>query len=464
MAGQSVAAVVLAAGKGTRMKSERAKVLHPVCGRPLAYWPIRAALEAGAAKVVVVVGHQASEVRAALTEAFPSGRLVFAVQKEQRGTAHAVRCARAALAGHAGEILILCGDAPLVQAETLLRLRTEKARAVAALSLLTMRLPDPTGYGRVVRDGAGRPARIVEEKDADPATRKIDEANAGFYCVDATFLWSALAKVKPLNAQRELYLTDLLALAVDEEQGAVAVETEAAEAAGVNDHVELSRVARILNRRIAHALMRAGVAIEDPERVDLDEGVAVGAETVIEPGVRLRGKTRIGSGVVVGQGSVLTDARIADGVVIRPYTVVDDATVGRGAIVGPFARLRPGTELAEETHVGNFVETKKTRLGKGSKANHLSYLGDAVIGAGVNVGAGTITCNYDGEKKHVTTLGDGVFVGSDTTLVAPVSVGKGAYIGAGSCITENVPAGALALGRGRQVVKRGWVAKRKKGR
>jgi bifunctional UDP-N-acetylglucosamine pyrophosphorylase/glucosamine-1-phosphate N-acetyltransferase len=300
--------------------------------------------------------------------------------------------------------------------------------------------------------------RIVEEKDATPAQRRLREVNAGLYCADAAFLWKALAKVDRKNAQNEFYLTELVTAAA-RAGGAVAVEVPEAEAAGVNDRAQLAEVARVLTRRIADRYMKAGVTLEDPARFACDEEIEVGADAVIEPDVRLRGRTRIGAGCRIGQGSILQDAAVADGVTIRPYTLIEDATVGAGSILGPFARLRPGSVLAEGVHVGNFVETKKARLGKGSKANHLTYLGDAEIGAGVNVGAGTITCNYDGEKKHLTRIGDGAFIGSDSILVAPIEIGAEAYVAAGSTLTRSVPDGALGLGRARQENKEGWTAR-----
>jgi len=453
----AIAAIVLAAGKGTRMKSRRAKVLHEVCGRPLAYYPVKRALELGADPVVVVVGHQAAEVEEALRAHLPGAHLRFAVQKEQLGTAHAVLTARPALRGFDGEVLILSGDTPLLTVETL-RAVTDK-RGRAALSFATMTLENPAGYGRVVHAPHGGPALVVEEKDATPEERTIQEVNAGLYCADAAFLWKTLSRVGSKNAQREFYLTDLVALAA-EGPGAVAARVPPVEAAGVNDQEELSLAARALTRHIGLALMKAGVTIEDPERFDCDEGVEVGPDTVIEPSVRLRGKTRVGTGCRIGQGSILLDTQVSDGVAVKPYCVFEKATVGPGAIVGPFARLRPGADVGEGAHVGNFVELKETRLGKGSKANHLTYLGDATVGAGVNVGCGTITCNYDGEKKHPTVVGDGCFIGSDAVLVAPITVGDGAYVAAGSTLTADVPAGALALGRAHQVNKEGWVAAR----
>jgi len=322
-----------------------------------------------------------------------------------------------------------------------------------------MVLENPEGYGRVVHSPEKGPALIVEEKDATPDERQIKEVNAGLYAADAEFLWRTLAQVDAKNAQREFYLTDLVALAA-EGPGAVAARVSPVEASGVNDQEELSLAARALTRRIAQSLMEAGVTIEDPERFDADEGIEVGPDTVLEPSVRLRGRTRIGAGCRIGQGSVVTSCDIGPGVTLKPYCVIEDSRIGARAQLGPFARLRPGNQLAEDVRIGNFVELKKSRIGRGSKANHLTYLGDATVGEGVNVGCGTVTCNYDGERKNPTVIGDGVFVGSDSILVAPIRIGKGAYLAAGSTLTENVPAGALALGRARQVTKRGWVKKR----
>jgi bifunctional UDP-N-acetylglucosamine pyrophosphorylase/glucosamine-1-phosphate N-acetyltransferase len=455
-----LAAIVLAAGKGTRMKSRTAKVLHPLGGRPLAWYPVKCALDAGASPVVVVVGHQAEAVEAALVASLPGAPLRFAVQEQQLGTAHAVLAARRALRGHDGPIAILSGDTPLLETDTLLSVVRARARAKAPLAFATMTLARPQGYGRVVRDGRGRPERVVEEKDASDAERALGEVNAGLYCADASFLWKALARVGSENAQEEFYLTDLVALAARRD-GAAAASVPADEAAGVNDREELARAAKVLLRRRASALMRAGVSIEDPERFDCDEGVEIEPDVVVEPGARLLGRTRIGAGSRIGAGAILRDAVLGREVQVRPYTVVEEATVARGAVLGPFSRLRPGSEIGEEAHVGNFVETKKAVLGRGAKANHLAYLGDAFVGAGANVGAGTITCNYDGEKKHPTRIGAGAFVGSDSILVAPLEIGDGAYVAAGSVITEPVPPGALALGRARQITKEGWADKRR---
>ena len=455
---RDLAAIVLAAGKGTRMKTRRAKVLHEVCGRPLVYYPVKRALEAGASPVVVVVGHQGEEVRRALEAHLPGAPLRFARQERQLGTAHAVAAAKPALRGYRGPILILSGDTPLLTAWTLESV-LEARTSPGSLAFATMVLENPEGYGRVVHSPEKGPALIVEEKDATPEERQIKEVNAGLYAADAEFLWKTLSRVDAKNAQREFYLTDLVALAA-EGPGAVAVRVSPVEASGVNDQEELSLAARALTRRIAQSLMEAGVTIEDPERFDADEGVEVGPDTVVEPSVRLRGATRIGRGCRIGQGSHISSTVVGEGVEFLPYCVVADSEIADGCRLGPFARLRPGNRLAENVRIGNFVELKKTRLGRGSKANHLTYLGDATVGSEVNVGCGTVTCNYDGERKHPTTIGDGVFVGSDSILVAPIRIGKGAYVAAGSTLTESVPAGSLALGRARQVTKRGWVRKR----
>jgi len=452
-----LAAIVLAAGKGTRMKSRTAKVLHEIGGRPLAWYAVKRALDAGASPVVVVVGHQAEAVEAALVASLPGAPLRFAVQEKQLGTAHAVLAARRALRGYDGPVAILSGDVPLLETDTLLKV--VRARGRAPVAFATMTLGAPRGYGRVVRDAGGRPARIVEEKDASDAERAIREVNAGLYCADATFLWKSLAKVGADNAQEEFYLTDLVAMAARRD-GAVAVEVPPEEASGVNDREELARAAKVLLRRRARALMRSGVTLEDPERFDCDEGVEIGPDTIVEPGVRLLGRTRVGAGCRIGAGSILKDVVLASQVTVNPYTLADQATVGSRAIVGPFARLRPDSVIGEEAHVGNFVETKKTTMGKGAKANHLTYLGDAIVGERTNVGAGTITCNYDGEKKHPTRIGAGAFIGSDSILVAPIEIGDRAYVAAGSTLTDPVPAGSLALGRARQVTKEGWVDRR----
>jgi bifunctional UDP-N-acetylglucosamine pyrophosphorylase/glucosamine-1-phosphate N-acetyltransferase len=459
-AGQKIAAVVLAAGKGTRMKSDKVKVLHEAAGRPIAFFPIRAALALDASPVVVVVGHQAASVEQELTRQFAGAPIRFALQAEQLGTGHAVLCAQEALRGFDGSVLILAADVPLIRAETLRKLVAAKERADVAL--LTCRAKDPKGYGRVVRGPDGTVAKIVEEKDASAEERKIAEVNASIYLADARFLFAALRGVTRSNAQGEYYLTDIVARG-----RAVAVEAEESEVSGINDRAQLARSAAQLRERRNAQLMKDGVTLVDPAVTYVEEGVEVGADTVLEPMVSLRGKTRVGRGVQVGQGCVIVDSELADGAQILPYSHLDGARIGPAAQIGPFARLRPGAQVAEQAKVGNFVELKKTVLGKGSKANHLTYLGDAVVGEGCNIGAGTITCNYDGTNKSVTTIEDGAFIGSDTQLVAPVKIGKGAYVGSGTTVREDVPAGALAVSAGKQRNVEGWVeskspARRKK--
>jgi bifunctional UDP-N-acetylglucosamine pyrophosphorylase/glucosamine-1-phosphate N-acetyltransferase len=448
-----IAAVVLAAGKGTRMKSDKAKVLHEACGRPLAFFPIRAALSLDCAPVVVVVGHQAKEVERQLGQLFPGAK--FALQKEQLGSGHAVLSAEEALRGFSGSVLILAADVPLVRAETLRKLVRARDESGAQVALLTCRAREPRGYGRIVRNSKGEVARIVEEKDASPEEKKIDEVNASIYLCDSKFLFEALRSVGRSNSQGEYYLTDIVA-----KGRAVAVEAEEAEVSGVNDRAQLAASAAQLRARKNAQLMKDGVTLRDPSVTYVDEGIEIGPDSMLEPLVSLRGKTRVGRGVEIGQGCVIVDSEIADGARILPYSVFEGARVGAGAVVGPFARLRPGAQVGEQAHVGNFVELKKTVLGKGSKANHLSYLGDAVIGEGCNVGAGTITCNYDGANKHQTVIEDGAFIGTDSQLVAPVRVGKGAYVGSGTTVREDVPPGALAVSAGKQRNIEGWVEKK----
>ncbi len=461
MTTQAIAAVVLCAGKGTRMKSDRAKVLHPLLGRPLAYYPVSRALSLGAQSVVAVVGHQGAEVTRSLTSLFPQEPLSFATQAQQRGTGDAVAAARGALTGFQGAVLILYGDVPLLTSETLKRLLDAFHASKGVLAMITCRQSNPTGYGRILRGPAGQVTGVVEEKDATAQQKALTEINAGIYVADARFLWGALEKLTPQNAQGELYLTDIVAQAAG--VGAVAtIDVDATETAGVNDRAELAERAEVLRARINLAHLRSGVTLLHPASTFIDEGVEIGPETTLGPNVSLHGATNIGAGVTIGQGSVLTNSTVGDGSDVKPYSVLDEAVVGPRCHVGPFARLRPGTRLDEGVHVGNFVETKKAHLRHGTKASHLTYLGDAEIGSNCNIGAGTITCNYDGVNKHLTTLGNDVFIGSDSQLVAPVTVGDGAFVAAGSTITEDVPAQALAMSRAPQVVKEGWAERRRK--
>jgi bifunctional UDP-N-acetylglucosamine pyrophosphorylase / glucosamine-1-phosphate N-acetyltransferase len=461
MTHQPVAAVVLCAGKGTRMKSEKAKVLHPLLGRPLAYYPVARAFSVGAQSVVAVVGHQGEAVTTSLTALFPQQPLSFATQATQRGTGDAVASARGALTGFQGAVLILYGDVPLLTVETLRRLLDAFHASKGVLAMITCQQPDPTGYGRILRGPDRQVLGVVEQKDATDEQRKLTEVNAGIYIVDAKFLWGALEKLTPQNAQGELYLTDIVAQAAA--VGPVAsVDVAPTETAGVNDRVELAERGEVLRARINARHMRAGVTLLHPASTFIDEGVEIGPETTLGPNVSLHGETNIGANVTVGQGSVLTNSTVGDGSEVKAYSVLDEAVVGPACHVGPFARLRPGTRLDEGVHVGNFVETKKAHLRRGTKASHLTYLGDAEIGSNCNIGAGTITCNYDGVNKHVTTIGNDVFIGSDTQLVAPVKVGDGAFVGAGTTVTAEVPPGALATSRVPQTVKEGWAERRRK--
>jgi bifunctional UDP-N-acetylglucosamine pyrophosphorylase/glucosamine-1-phosphate N-acetyltransferase len=438
--------LILAAGLGTRMKSDTPKVLHRVAGRPLLFWPVELARGLGARRTIAVLGHKLDDVRAALEKRFPGAEVVR--QERQLGTGHAVKEALPALAGEPDDarVLVLYGDVPLLTRQTVDRLIA--AQGDAPLALVTCLLDNPTGYGRIVRDGAGRVQRIVEDKDADVEEKLLNEVNAGLYVFSLGFLRQGIDALSPQNAQGELYLTDLVARAAGK---AVVPSVQATwdEVSGVNDRVDLARMDEIARRRIAERWMRAGVTMIAPATVELGVGVA------------LRGATRLGDGVRIDQGCVLTDTVVGAGALLKPYCVLTESRVGARAQLGPFAHCRPGSDLGEDVHLGNFVETKKARLGKGAKANHLSYLGDAEIGPKVNIGAGTITCNYDGTTKSVTTIEEGAFIGSDTQLVAPVTVGKGAYIAAGTTVTENVPPGALALTRPAMVIKEGYVEKKR---
>jgi bifunctional UDP-N-acetylglucosamine pyrophosphorylase / glucosamine-1-phosphate N-acetyltransferase len=445
-----IATVVLAAGLGTRMKSEKAKVLHAVAGRPMIFYPVALA-KAHSERIVCVLGHQAEAVRAAVEKWH--GPVEVAIQAEQKGTGHAVQQAVPLLHDWDGLVLILSGDVVLLKPESIARLVA--AAGPETMSLATAVVPNPRGLGRIVRNANG--IRIVEERDCSDEERTLREINVGLYCAPAKLLFSALQQLTPNNAQKELYLTDVVA-----RMHAVAVEISDEEALGINDRVELARNDRILRLRLADELMRSGVTVRDPERLFVEPGVTVGRDSELGPGVELRGNTRIGAHCRIDAGCVLTDMTVGDRVHIKPYCVAAESTIGDDAQVGPWAHVRPGSVLENEVHLGNFVETKKTRLGRGSKANHLSYLGDADIGAKVNVGCGTITCNYDGEKKYLTTIEDGAFIGSDTQLVAPVTVGKGAYVGTGTTVREDVPPGALAVSAGKQRNIEGWVARKKK--
>ncbi len=451
--------VVLAAGKGTRMKSDLPKVLHRVAGMPLIDHVLRLATTLDPASTTVIVGHQADLVREVVGN---RPGLRFAVQEPQLGTGHALLQAEPVVGDARGTIILLSGDVPLLRPETVRALVERHEGAEAAATILTAEVDAPDGYGRIVREDA-RIAAIVEHRDATTAEREIREINSGIYAFDLPGLFAALREVGSANVQGEYYLPDLVK--IFRARGR-AVETssvaDAREILGVNSRKELAELADILRGGTNDAWMEAGVTIVDPATAFIGPDVVIGPDTTIHPGVYLEGATRVGARCEIHSGVRIVDSTIEDGVVINNFCVITSSRVASGARIGPFAHIRPDSSVGPEAHVGNFVELKKTTLGRGSKANHLAYLGDATIGERVNVGAGTITCNYDGVVKHPTVIEDGAFIGSDTQLIAPVRVGRGAYVAAGSSITDDVPAGSLAIARGRQVNKEGWVKEKKR--
>ncbi len=454
------AVAILAAGKGTRLKSRHPKVLHQVGGKPLLAHVIDAATRVFPAKnVYAIIGHEADRVR----DAMHATGIGFVLQKEQRGTGHAIMAAREALRDY-DHVIVLSGDAPLITSSTIEKLRDFHLQQRAAMTILTAVLDRPRGYGRIIRKrpGSAEVKGIVEERELSESQRALKEVNAGFYGFAVKPLYENIGKLGTDNAHHEYYLTDLAAtLARGKQKVAGLQAAQPHEVLGCNSRWELAEVDAELRLAKCRALTEQGVSIFMPQTCVIDSEVQVGPETVIEPFVQILGRTRIGSECRIRSYSIISDSEIGNNVTLRPGCILDQARVGSGAVLGPYCNLRPGSEIGEGAHVGNFVETKKIKLGKGSKANHLTYLGDAQIGSGVNIGAGTITCNYDGVHKHQTVIEDGAFIGSDATLVAPVKIGEGAYVAAASCVTHDVPAGALALGRGRQVNKEGWARKSK---
>jgi bifunctional UDP-N-acetylglucosamine pyrophosphorylase/glucosamine-1-phosphate N-acetyltransferase len=449
--------IVLAAGLGKRMRSDLPKVLHSLAGRPLLGHVLDTARALGPRRIFVVHGHGAEAVRAAFAEV--SG-VEWVLQAEQLGTGHAVQQAAARLAGDA-DALILYGDVPLVRPETLKRL-LEAARQ--GLAVLTAELPDPAGYGRVVRDATGGVARVVEHKDASQAERMIREVNAGFYAVGARRLTGWLSRIKNDNAQKEYYLTDIVTLAVGEGVPVAAIKVDDRwEVAGVNSKQELAQLERVVQSREAARLLESGVTLADPARIDVRGSLECGRDVTIDVNCVFEGRVRLGDRVRIGPNCVLRNVSLGAGTQVQAFSQLDEAEVGANCRIGPYARLRPGANLAEEVHIGNFVEVKASRIGAGSKANHLSYIGDSEVGARVNIGAGTITCNYDGVSKHRTVIEDECFIGSDATLVAPVTIARGSYIGAGSTINKSTPAGQLTVARAKQVSLPGWKPPKKKG-
>jgi len=464
---------VMAAGLGTRMKSDLPKVLHRIAGRPLLHWVVTAARTAGAGRVIAILGHKASAVQASLDAAFGAGAVEVALQTEQRGTGHAVQCALPAVAGEPDDriAVILSGDAPLLAAERIAELVSACEASAAGMALLSTVPPRPMPYGRLVREAGrtGKLQRIVEDADATEDQRKIEDTNAGFYAIRLGHLRRDLAALRADNAKGELYLTDLVAHAA-ERGGATAIDAPFAEVAGINDRIDLAGCETAARRRINEAWMRDGVTMVDPATTYIDADVGpIGKDVWLAPNTALRGKTAVGDGARIDTGTVLSDVQVADHAYIKPYSVLTDSAIGARAEIGPFTHCRPGSRIDEDAKLGNFVETKKTHLMAGAKANHLAYLGDASIGAKANIGAGTITCNYDGVGKHQTTIEAGAFIGSDSQLVAPVTIGRDAYVGSGTTVTKDVPRGALALTRVKQVNVEGWAdrfreakAKRKK--
>ncbi len=450
-------AIILAAGLGTRMRSQLAKVLHPVAGRPMIHYPVLAAKAAGCARIVTVLGHQASEVKTAL-QGLPCQAVI---QRTQLGTAHAVLQARRWFAGLRAPVVILNGDLPLLSDATIRRLLEAHRSQPATLSVASVRLPDPTGYGRLLRSAGGRVAAIVEEADATAAERGLTEVNGGLYVAEGRWLADALRKIRPDNAKREYYLTDLVKIAVAGGGVVQAVPVEVSEELlGVNSRADLARAETRLRERINARHLAAGVTMRHPATVFIDDEVVIGQDCLLYPMVQLEGRTTIGTGSTVHAGVRIRNSRLGKGVAVLDGCLIDESEVADGVVLGPFARLRPGARIGAQAKIGNFVEIKRSVIGADSKVNHLSYMGDATIGRGVNIGAGTITCNYDGVRKHATVIGDGVFVGSDVQFIAPVRIGRGAVIAAGSTVTRDVPAGALAISRVAQENKPGWAKKK----
>jgi len=455
-----VAIAIMAAGKGTRLKSKHPKVLHEVGGRPLLAHVIAAAKQVvPAADIYAIIGHEAERVRQAVGQTGVN----FVLQSEQRGTGHALMVARDALKPY-DQVIVLYGDAPLISAATISMLGDFHQSRNAAMTILTAHLEDPTGYGRILRKSAksDQVEAIVEEKSTTREQKKITEINSGSYVFDVPALYGYIDQLGTANPHGEYYLTDMASIFRKNKKPVCALlATDANEILGANTRIEMAQIDQHLRMKKCRELMTAGVTIFYPETCVIDSDVQAGSDTVIEPFVQLLGATHVGSDCRIRSYCVIRNTSMGDGVEILPGCVIDDSKIENRATLGPYSRLRPGSEICEGAKVGNFVETKKIRLGKGSKANHLTYLGDAEVGEGVNIGAGTITCNYDGVHKHKTVIEDGVFVGSDATLVAPVRLGKGAYVAAGSCVTEDVPEDALALGRARQTNKEGWARQRR---
>ncbi len=449
--------VILAGGQGTRMKSKMAKVLHKAGGKSLVEHAIAVAQGiAPLERIFVVVGHQAEAVRAVATAAGVGS----IHQKEQLGTGHAVMCGEDQLVGLEGVLVVINGDCPMITSNSLRQLVELFESTGSGCSMITTDLDDPTGYGRIVREPDGDVLAIVEHKAATDEQRRIPEINAGFYCFDSKAFWKHVHEIRTDNPAGEYYLTDMVEILLRAGHRVTALKiADSSELVGINNRLELASADKIMRDRTVRQLMVDGVTIVRPETVTIDASVRIGMDTVVEPFAQITGNTVIGENCRIGASSIIADSQLGDEVEVFPFSMVSACSLESKVHVGPFARLRMGAHLEQSSHVGNFVELKKTRLGAGSKSMHLAYLGDSVIGSKVNIGAGTITCNYDGKKKHQTRIGDGAFVGSNSTLVAPVEIGAGAYVAAGSAITHSVPDKTLALGRARQVIKEGWKPK-----
>lgn len=453
-----IGAIILAAGKSTRMKSDTPKVMHLLCGLPVVTFPVEAAIKSGAGHTALVIS---SECRKGFAGLFGGKKSVeLAIQREQKGTGDAVKAARAAIGGSCEHVFIIPGDVPLIRPETLKQLYLATTSKNAVCGVLTMEPSDPASYGRIVRDNTGFVKAIVEARDANTSELMIREVNSSIYCVKTEWLFEAIKKITPQNSKREYYLTDIIKIAVAEGHAVVAqCITDANEAMGINTRRELTQANRLMRLRILSSLMEEGVGIINEDCTYIDCGVKIGPDTTIFPNTFISGKTVIGHHCRIETGAVIKDSVIGNGVHIKPYSAIEDSIIKDNSQIGPFARLRPGTIVEDGARIGNFVEVKKSTIRRGAKANHLSYIGDAVVGERTNVGCGTITCNYDGRDKHKTIIGNDVFIGSDVQFVAPVKIGNNALIGAGSTITADVPANALAIARGNQIIKKNWAKK-----